>query len=68
MDGGESVDVLHVSPSPNEALGEDGGHEVPECMFGRCWEVQESEVLGSSVRGRLKSCLAFWKDELGAPP
>ena len=41
---------------------------MPECMSGRCWEVQESEVHGSSVRGRLKSCLAFWKDELGAPP
>ena len=36
VDGGESVDMLNVSPSSNKASGEDGSHEMPECMSNRC--------------------------------
>ena len=49
-------------------IGDSGSQDVIEGVSRRCWEVQECEVHESSVRGRLKGCLAFWKEELDAPP
>ena len=37
-------------------------------MPSRCWNVQEGEKNEGSVRGRLKEGLAFWREDLGAPP
>ena len=56
-------EVVNVSPSHFEQ-----SCEVLECMPSRCWEVQEGEKNEGSVRGRLKEGLAFWREDLGAPP
>ena len=64
---GECVAMLKVA-TPKSTLGDKGSREVFECVSSRCWEVQECDVHENSVRGRLKGCLAFWKEELDAPP
>ena len=60
---GEGIEMLNVSTPASftciRALGDDGSQEVSACVSSRCWEVQECEVHGSSVRGHLKGCLAF---------
>lgn len=53
---------------PHLALGEDGSPKVSEYTCIRCWEVQKCEMHGNSVRRWLNGCLAFRKEELGAPP
>ena len=64
---GKDVDMMNVS-APLSCSGDNGSQDVIEGVSRRCWEVQECEVHESSVRGRLKGCLAFWKEELDAPP
>ena len=64
---GKDVDMMNVSAHLS-CLGDNGSPDVIEGVSRRCWEVQECEVHESSVRGRLKGCLAFWKEELDAPP
>ena len=64
---GKGVGIMNVS-TQFSCLGDNVSHDVLEGVSSRCWEVQECEVHEKSVRGRLKGCLAFWKEELKAPP